>query len=301
MCKREKTEKRILKISLISGIMFVIIEFLMAIYSKSQSVLMDSAFDASEIIVIAVSLILTSLLYKPITEKHPFGYAQCESLFIIVKGFMLLAVTVSLILNNIQVMFSGGSHVDTTLVSFMEMILSVLSFLVLIVLKYYGKKLSSPLIQAEIYGWKLDFICGVGISIAFLAPAFMKNTPLFPIVPYFDQIVAIFLGVCMLPGPIRMVIKAFRDILLFAPDDKTTNHIKSIIEPVCTENNLEIKFMDIIQTGRKIWVAITLKTADENWSILHLKQIHGQIYRQLSTELEDISLEIIPSLDTLEN
>lgn len=301
VCKREKTEKRILKISLISGIIFVIIEVLMAIFSKSQSVLMDAAFDASEIIVIAVSLVLTTFLYKPITEKHPFGYAQCESLFIIVKGFMLLAVTVSLILNNIQVMFSGGSQVDTTLVSVLELILTVLSSIVLLILKYYGKKLSSPLIQAEIYGWRLDAICGFSISIAFLAPAIIESTPLAPIVPYFDQAAAILLGICMLPEPTRMVIRAFRDLLLFAPDDSTTSQIKNIIEPVCEENNLEIKFMDVIQTGRKIWVAITLKGSHENWNIPRLKQIHEQISEDLSSELEDISLEIIPSLELGEN
>ena len=41
-----------------------------------------------------VSLSLVPLMYKPSSESHPFGYQQIESLFVVVKGAIMIAVTV---------------------------------------------------------------------------------------------------------------------------------------------------------------------------------------------------------------
>ncbi len=297
MTQNEKVEKLILIISLISGILFVILELCMSVFIKSQSILMDAAFDASELIVIVASLLLTPLLYKPITEKHPFGYAQCESLFIIVKGFMLISVTISLISNNIQVIMSGGSNVNANIVSLFEFILSLLSLLVLLVLNHYSKKLNSPMIEAEITGWKIDVVCGIGVSIAFLIPSFITNTKLSWIAPYFDQIVAIFLALSMLPEPTKMVVKSFREILLFAPSDEIVDNIRDIVEPICKEKHLKIIFIDVLQTGRKTWVSITLKNNNQNWFVSELRKMNNEILYKLQEEFDDISLELIPSLE----
>lgn len=297
MASNEKTEKRILRISLFAGIGFVVLEFLMAIISKSQSILMDTAFDASELFVIAVSLLLTPLLYKPITEKRPFGYSQCESLFLLVKGCMLVAVVLSLIGSNIQVMITGGNHIDAGLVSLFEMILSVLSLGVLLLLIHYGKRINSPMIAAEIYGWKVDTICGIGVSAAFLLPRFLENTSFLWIAPYFDQIVAIVLAVFMLPECIRMVTKAFHELLLFAPKDGTLTKIKEVVTHVCKEEGIEATFVDVVQTGRKTWVAVTLNKDTPDWNIGQMKAVYRKLHLELQKEYEEVYLELIPDLE----
>ena len=79
---RLKLEKRALSISMYGGILFVIIEFVMAVFTTSQSILMDSVYDAAELIMVVASLRIIPLLYRPTTEKHPFGYSQVETIFI---------------------------------------------------------------------------------------------------------------------------------------------------------------------------------------------------------------------------
>lgn len=297
MNQSEKTEKRILQISLAASVAFVIVEFFMAIWIKSHTVLMDTAFDASELVIIAVSILLTPLLYKPVTEKRPFGYAQCESLFIVVKGFMLVAVTISLIINNIQVIISGGNHINASIVSLFELSLSALCFVVLLVLKHYGGHLDSPLIRAELYSWKVDVVYGIGVSVAFLIPLLLEASSFTWLLPYFDQIVAITLAILMLPTPIKMVITSSKDLLLFAPNEEALHNIKKIVEPICEEKNCEIEFIDLMQTGRKTWIDITLKSGQEYWRISELKDMHKKIMAGLNTQFGDVSLELIPSMD----
>ena len=126
----EKKEKRILLLSFVAGLLFALAELGFAIYSHSQSALMDAVYDASELIFIALLLFLTPLFHKPISEKHPYGFFQVESVFLIIKGFMLIAVTVSVSVQVISSALSGGNPVSGTEVSAFQCVLGVASVIV---------------------------------------------------------------------------------------------------------------------------------------------------------------------------
>ena len=219
MNEKQKYEKIILKISLYAGMAFVVVELLMSLWSNSQAILMDAVFDAAELIVIGLSLFLTPLFYQPVSEKKPYGYSQFESVFIIVKGFMLISVTIGLITNNIQILLQGGRHLNHGQISAFEFILAFFSLLVLLLMWHFHKKTASPTVEAEIYGWKVDFLCSMGIAAAFFAQVFLSETPAKKIAPYFDQIVAIVIALFMLPQPVKMIADAFRSIFLLAPKE----------------------------------------------------------------------------------
>ncbi len=114
---------------------FVIIELIMAIYTSSQAVLLDAVYDAVEFIMLLPSIFLIPLLYKPSNEKHPFGYLQIESMFVVVKGVTMTAVTLGLIANNIEIMFHGGRSVSFHTVAYFELAASILGVAVFIYLK----------------------------------------------------------------------------------------------------------------------------------------------------------------------
>ena len=59
----EQLEKRILLLSFLTGVGFVIVELIYSIYSHSQSTLMDALYDASELIFIISTLFLTPLFH----------------------------------------------------------------------------------------------------------------------------------------------------------------------------------------------------------------------------------------------
>ena len=82
---KEKRERRILLLSFIGGLVFAILEFIFAVYSHSQSSLMDAVYDAVELVFIALMIFITPLFYKPISEKHLYGYSQIETIFLIIK------------------------------------------------------------------------------------------------------------------------------------------------------------------------------------------------------------------------
>ena len=78
-----KNEKRIMNISLIGSILFMLSEGIMAYLTKSHSLLMDCIFDVTDLIMIGPFLLLVPLLYKRHRKKtlwiFPGGISFCSN------------------------------------------------------------------------------------------------------------------------------------------------------------------------------------------------------------------------------
>lgn len=294
---RLKLEKRALAISMYGGILFVIIEFVMAIFTTSQSILMDSVYDAAELIMVIASLRIIPLLYRPTTEKHPFGYSQVETIFITIKGSMLTAVTVGLVLSNIQIIRDGGHIVPFASVAAFEFSAVFISLIVILILRKLYKKTSSILVKVEIDGWIIDTIASAGLGIAFILPKLFNWEWLIHITPYLDQIMAIVLSVFILPIPIKTVIVSLRELFLFAPDNETVENIKNISSHVLSAYNIDIITYDIIKTGRKLWISLYFKTPNDTISISALAKIQKELEAALILDYPDLYVELVPEFD----
>lgn len=293
---KEKQEQIVMRISFWSGVVFALAELIMAIYSKSQSVLADTVYDSTELVVIGLTIYIIPLFYKPVTEKHPFGYAQLESIVILLKGFMFIAVMMVLIMNNIQIMLNGGNEIDHMQVSMFETILTCFSALILFILMQINKKVTSPTVDVEIYGWKIDVFSSVGVSLAFFLSSFLTHTPLAFISPYFDQIVAIILALGMMKEPIQMIGDSFRSLMLLSPDEEEVTKIKHISSSILNNYPYDPVFYDITTTGRKMWISIYFTTRVDTMSFTELEVANRELKIALQKEYEDCFVELVPNV-----
>lgn len=227
----EKRERQILLMSFISGLIFAVIEFIFSIYSHSQSALTDSVYDASELIFIALLLFLTPLFYKPVSEKHPYGYYQIESILLIIKGVMMLSVSMGISIEIIESALSGGNPVNNVQVSLFQLMLGIASIFIFIIMKKMNHNLSSPTVEAELLGWRIDIIYSLGMSIAFFMSRYLSKTPLSFIAPYFDQVIAVLVMIFMLPESVKVLWSAIKDVFLFSPDAELTEEVKELCTP----------------------------------------------------------------------
>ncbi len=296
MSKKENTEKRLLRISLFGSALFALIELAMAMISKSQSVIADTLYDMAELVVILASLLITPLLYRPVSEKHPFGYSQLESLFIIVRGFMLLAVTLSMVVVNVQLIVAGGNQIDSTLVAAFELGLAAICLTVYLTLKRYSKKFHSPTIETELYTWKVDTVFSFAVAAVFIVPALLRGTVFEPWCRYFDPAVSILISLLMLPTPIRMLVRSFRSLLLFATAD-TLAQVKEIAQPICDNYGFDIDFIDFVETGRQVWIDFTLG-GSEVWRLDEMRRLEDELTRALGKKYDNATVTLIPELET---
>ena len=289
----EQKEKRILLLSFISGLLFAITEFIFAIFSHSHSVLMDGVYDATELIFIALILFLTPLFYKPISEKHPYAFFQVESIFLIIKVFMMLSVTVSVSIEVIETALSGGNSVNEWSISIFQLILGLISIVIYLVMKKMNTSLSSPTIHAELLGWKLDIAYSIGLSITFFASTFLKMTPLAWISPYFDQIVAVAVMVFTLPENIKILWASIKDVFLFSPDDETVETIKTLCNSVMEPEQFEPVFFEVTRTGRRLWVSVYFKIEGRALLVRDLKIVSDAVNQKVKQTFDNCTCELI--------
>ena len=290
----EKKEKLILKMSFFSGLLFAVLEFIFAIYSHSQSSLTDAVYDTAELVFIALLLFLTPLFHKPISEKRPFGYFQIETIFIIIKGIMMLSVTLGVSAEVLHSVISGGNAVDNGLVSIFQCFLGIASIIIFIAMKRLSSNLSSPTIKAELLGWKLDIAYSLGMSFAFFISLYLEKTPFYFLSPYFDQIVAVIIMVFMLPESIKVLWRAIKDIFLFSPGKELVEKIKILCNPIMEQYHFKPVFYDITKTGRHLWIAVYFQIETNVLAMKDLATALKSVNEVVTAEFEECSCELIP-------
>lgn len=289
----ERKEKTILRLSFVAGLAFALVELIFAIYSHSQSALTDAVYDASELVFIALLLFLTPLFHKPVSEKHPYGYFQLESIFLIVKGVMMLSVTLGVVVEVIESALSGGNPVDDLQVSLFQLCLGAASVVIYVIMRRVNKNSASPTVEAELMGWRLDIGYSLGMSLAFFASSFLVKTPLAFIAPYFDQIIAVLVMVFMLPESVKMLWSSVRDIFLFSPDEELVEQIKQICTESMENYAFSPVFFDITRTGRHLWVAVYFKVSSATLAVEQLKKATEEVNQKISSQLEECTCELI--------
>lgn len=285
-----------MNISLIGSILFMLSEGIMAYLTRSHSLLMDCIFDVTDLIMIGPFLVLVPLLYKPVTEKHPYGFSQVESLFVVIKYSVLLAVTLRLIWDNVMTILHGGRQVDGGKIAFFELAVCFGCLFIYLLLHYFSRRYASLTIRAEIYIWKLDVISSLGVSIAFFVQMALRRTEWAHLAAYIDPLVAIIMACLLLVEPVKMILSNLRSLVLFAPEEDSMDTIRHIAEKHMDKVHYDIEFLDVIQTGRKTWVEIYMTSHNSLINTKILLQLRNEIRAELQQTFDQVYVELIPSL-----
>lgn len=295
--KMQKREKSAMSVSLYGNLVFVIIELVMALVTGSQAVLLDAVYDSVEFCMLLPSIFLIPLLYKPSNEEHPFGYMQIETIFVVVKGITMTAVTFGLIFNNINLMLHGGHIVSFHTVAGFELFACILGIIVTVYLYYKNKQMESPLVNMEMQGWRIDSFISLGMTVAFLLPMLIPFDWFQHIVPYLDQLITIVLSLVMIPTPIHTVITGIRDLMLIPPEEETIDDIKETIEPIIGVYGHKNLYYDIVRTGRKLWISVYISFEKDIVSLSKFKQLQDQCIKALASKYSDFYFELLPDIE----
>lgn len=295
--KMQKREKSAMSVSLYGNLVFVVIELVMALVTGSQAVLLDAVYDSVEFCMLLPSIFLIPLLYKPSNEEHPFGYMQIETIFVVVKGITMTAVTFGLIFNNINLMLHGGHIVSFHTVAGFELFACILGIIVTVYLYYKNKQMESPLINMEMQGWRSDSFISLGMTVAFLLPMLIPFDWFQHIVPYLDQLITIVLSLVMIPTPIHTVITGIRDLMLIPPEEETIDDIKETIEPIIGVYGHKNLYYDIVRTGRKLWISVYISFEKDIVSLSKFKQLQDQCIKALASKYSDFYFELLPDIE----
>lgn len=294
----EEIEKRVLRLSFLGSCILSGSEVVMALILHSYTVMMDGIFDSAELVMMGPFLVLVPLLYKPVSERHPYGFSQVESFFLIIKYSILLMLMLLMINTNIHVIMSGGNKVNPSFIAFYEMVLGAASVFMYIILAHISRKYESPTVHAELYLWKTDIVGSCGIAVAFLAQFLLGDTVLASFAPYMDSAVAILMSVLLLREPVSEIIRGFKQMLLFSPPEEVMERVHEVVNKNLEGLPYSATFIDVIQTGRKTWIEVYLR---ENLDtslidVRHWTKMREYVIEDLKDDFDQIYVEFIPDL-----
>ena len=295
---KEEIEKKVLRLSFIGSCLLSGSEIIMAFILRSYAVMMDGIFDSAELVMIGPFLVLVPLLYKPVNERHPYGYSQVESFFLIIKYSVLLTLMLLLINTNVHVIMSGGNRVNPSMIAVYEMLLGAASVFMYFMLAHISRKYESPTVHAELYLWKTDIVGSCGIAVAFLAQYVLGDTVLAAFAPYMDSAVAIVMSVLLLREPVSEIVRGFKQMLLFSPPEEVMRRVHEVVNKNLEGLPYRATFIDVIQTGRKTWIEVYLK---ENLDtslidVRHWTKMREYVIEDLKDDFDQIYVEFIPDL-----
>jgi predicted Co/Zn/Cd cation transporter (cation efflux family) len=295
---KEEIEKKVLRLSFIGSCLLSGSEIIMALILRSYAVMMDGIFDSAELDMMGPFLVLVPLLYKPVNERHPYGYSQVESFFLIIKYSVLLTLMLLLINTNVHVIMSGGNRVNPSMIAVYEMLLGAASVFMYFMLAHISRKYESPTVHAELYLWKTDIVGSCGIAVAFLAQYVLGDTVLAAFAPYMDSAVAIVMSVLLLREPVSEIVRGFKQMLLFSPPEDVMRRVHEVVNKNLEGLPYRATFIDVIQTGRKTWIEVYLK---ENLDtslidVRHWTKMREYVIEDLKDDFDQIYVEFIPDL-----
>lgn len=295
---KEEIETKVLRLSFIGSCLLSGSEIIMALILRSYAVMMDGIFDSAELVMMGPFLVLVPLLYKPVNERHPYGYSQVESFFLIIKYSVLLTLMLLLINTNVHVIMSGGNRVNPSMIAVYEMLLGAASVFKYFMLAHISRKYESPTVHAELYLWKTDIVGSCGIAVAFLAQHVLGDTVLAAFAPYMDSAVAIVMSVLLLREPVSEIVRGFKQMLLFSPPEDVMRRVHEVVNKNLEGLPYRATFIDVIQTGRKTWIEVYLK---ENLDtslidVRHWTKMREYVIEDLKDDFDQIYVEFIPDL-----
>lgn len=295
--KSPKKQKKVMTVSLYANLFFVIVELVMAVYTSSQAVLLDAVYDGIEFFMLLPSVFLIPLLYRPSNEKYPFGHMQMESVFIVIKGTTMIAVTVGLITNSADILLHGGRRIAFGTVAWFELFACILGIIVTLYLRRKNKGLNSPIVTAEMQGWKIDSMISIGMTLAFFMPVLIQAEGFQKLVPYLDSFFTIVLSVIMLPGPVKTVLSGVRDLLLISPEEETVAEIRELVDPIIRESKCSDLTYNIVRTGRKLWISAYITLDKDELSVHKFQMLQTRCIAALAQKYTDFYFELLPEIE----
>ena len=272
--------QKILKISITLLTIFVIIQLSVGFLTRSQTVIADGISGLTGVITTFFSLAIIKFISKSDTKKYPFGKEGLEPFVGIVNYILMLFIVVIIILENIQLVMSGGNDsvyiIPVILFGFFSAIFNIFVYRYL---KSLAKGNLTPITEAELVGWQFSVVIAIGVVIGFSFSWILSMTPLSAYTPYVDPILAIILMLVFATNPLFEIKNCLKELMQASPSEEIITTITNKIKKIDHDYDFVYRVLNVGKMGSKIRIEVNyLIKTDSMLSIIHEQdQLRNQI------------------------
>jgi len=286
-------EESALKKLMVGALLLAVWGIVMAVASDSSVILLDGMFNLISAIMTFFSIEILRLVSGKETREYPLGYFAFESLFVFIKGASIMILLLMALYSAIKKLVSGGGEPALGLMTF-YVVLAVLGCLVLYAVARRGvKKTGSEILEAEKTAWLINMVVSAAIGVAFGITMLLQQTSMGWIAKYVDQILVILFSIVFIKDPITLMKKGLKELLLAAPQREYAAPFEERILPLKDELGAKNLVLEILKTGRRIWVTVKLDPKEKTIDVDEFMRMREQLRGLARTVYENTDTEII--------
>ncbi|BAN48360.1 cation efflux family transporter [Metapseudomonas resinovorans] len=278
-------EQRILKLSILATALVACGGIAFGLWSGSQSIVFDGLFNAIDSCMALLALLVSRLLVKQPGRRFQQGYWHFEPLVLALNGSVLVLLCVYALINSIGGLLRGGHALAFDAALVYALLTLACSVLMLGYQRRHNRKLKSELIQLDIQSWLISTLITAALLAAFVVGYLLQDTSWQWLTPYIDPAVLALLSLLLIPGPLRTVIKAVKQVLRITPE-ALEHEISGLMAGMTRRYGFECSSHSVAQIGRGLFVEIqiVLPEAMDRWKVSELDDLRAEIAAAIGRE-----------------
>jgi len=298
---KKARERRALILSAFGALLMAILGFGFALLTRSEALMLDGLFSLLGFVMTLGAIRISRLVYEPGNMQFQFGFAGFEPLFNLVKGIVIIFISLLAAYSSIVAIQAGGREIEIGWALVYATIVTISSILIFSLLRRAAIKTSSPLLQVDAKNWMIDGAITAAVLVGFLVIYFGRDTQWSWIVPYADPIVVLVLVTISLPIPFLIIKSSVRELLLGAPDITLQNTLRENMLPVLKTAGYSTGGTRLAKTGRMIYlyVFILLDETQADPGIAEQDKFRRTLTSKLRAYYADLEVDIFFTRDDL--
>ena len=281
--KRRIEERKLIKLSILSGSILTLWAIVVGILVDSKSIIFDAMFSMVGLSLSGVSLLVTDFVRKPDDTILPFGRSQFEPFAISIQSTIIILVCIYSLATSIIDIMNGGKVVELG-IALPYLITSIIAcFLFWLYFKRKAKEISSEYIRIESTEWQLDALLSMGVLLGLSMAYLFKSTRLEYLIPYLDPAMVVIISILFLRVPIQTLWKNIRELLQFAPDDDVEEQIHIKSEALAAKYGFSQTLVRVSKTGGSYNIEIDFLLSKKMgaYTLNELDDIRQELYEQI--------------------
>jgi ferrous-iron efflux pump FieF len=289
-------------LQLLLMILFAAVATVIALYSDSETMGLESTSNIVDIVVCILAIFVARKVAEPANQRYQFGYAKYEPLMTTVEGILMTGICTSAILSSVQDIL----HPDPFQAPYLIVIYSGASFLISVIfgvwMRSVGKRTGSPLVLANADLWIVGGWLALGICAAFVASIVLGRMGKIEAAAYIDPAVCLVLSLFFLKKPYDILRDSISDLVDANPYAGAVNAVEKSAAAVAEQFHLKgVEWVRVRKAGRRVFVTVSF-FEDPTQSLQGMDKVREAVTNEVVRLNPDVDIvvafRLAPALDS---
>ncbi len=267
--------------------------------APSEAIMLDGFFSLISFVMAGISLWVAWLVKQPDNQYFQFGYASFEPLINLIKGVLIVTLSLFALCSAIDAVLHGGRVLDAGVAVQYSVIAAISCLAIAVIQTKIANKTNLPMVRVDAKNWFIDGILSLSIGFAFIIVGLIEESQWSKFIPYADPIIVTIIIILTSPIPVQIILTNIRQLLLGSPHSAMRQHIEELFQSVIADVPCANKRLRMTQIGRYLYLHIYW-LLPQNFELTSFKQldfIRENIEAVLKPEYKDLNVEVIFTQD----